>query len=157
MRPFWRSISVTVVKSLHTRPQMAQNLTDILGMSVNQFLLLTQAETLPYLVLMRRQDLLSRIASARGTTVHNTCTQPRRNLAAILALLLSQPSPDVEQTTHEFLCQAAPGFGKDDLSTWIRLEPVMIACEMLKTAGDEDESNKKRVRKSNTLVHLCLC
>jgi serine/threonine-protein kinase ATR len=145
MSPFWRSIAVTVVKNLNSKPQMAQNVADLIGISVNQFLVLTQTDTLPYLVLKKHHDLLSRIASARGTTIRNTCTQPRKNLARILALLLLQPWPDLERMTMEYLCAAATGFSEDNIATWVQLEPVMIACEMLKAAGDEETGKKPEV------------
>ncbi|EON65245.1 hypothetical protein W97_04482 [Coniosporium apollinis CBS 100218] len=149
LKPFWRSVGITVVKDLNTRPQKAQELSDFLEVSVTQLLLLTQTDTLPYLVLTKKHDVLQRIASARGpaTSVQDICTQPRKNLAAIVALLLLQSSPDSERYTMDLLCEAAPGL-KDDLSGLIELEPVLIACEILKAADEEDTSKKSRVRQA---------
>lgn len=157
LRPFWRSVGVVVVKDLITRPQKAQILADLLGMSVNQLLLLTQTDTLPFLVLTKRKDIISRIASARGqdVSVQDVCMQPRRNLAAILALLLRQPSPDVETTAMEFLAEAAPAFRESDLSGLVEIEPIFTACEILKAAADEDEANKPTIYKAfQTLASL---
>ncbi|KAF2813925.1 protein kinase rad3 [Mytilinidion resinicola] len=147
LRPFWRSIGPTVIKDLQTRPQKAQQLSELLGMSVNQMLLMTQTETLPYLVLTKKKDVLQRIASARGTSIQDVCTQPRKNLAAILALLLRQQSPDVEKSAMDTLVEIAPAFQENDndLSSWIKLEPILVACELLKAAAEEDESKKPQV------------
>ncbi|KAK5172495.1 hypothetical protein LTR04_000014, partial [Oleoguttula sp. CCFEE 6159] len=148
LRPFWRSIGITVLKDLQTRPQKAQHLSDWLDMSVNQFLLLTQTETLPYLVLTKKGHVLQRIAAARGgdTTVLDLCMQPRTNLAAILALLFLQPSPDVERFALNTFCEVVPKLSESDLLGLMKLEATLIACEMLKAAGDEDSSRKPKVR-----------
>lgn len=147
LQPFWRSIAVTVVQDLYSIPQKAQHLADLLAMSVNQFLYLTQTVTIPSLILTKKKEVLQRIASARGgnTTVQDICLQPRRNLAGILALLLAQPSSDPEGTVVAFLAEAAEGFQDCDLAGLVKLDPVLVACEMLKAAGDEDESKKPRV------------
>ncbi|KAF2473193.1 uncharacterized protein BDR25DRAFT_257421, partial [Lindgomyces ingoldianus] len=144
LRPFWRSIGFAVIKDLHNKPQKAQQLADLTEQSVNSMLLSTQTETLPYLVLTKRKDILQRIATARGTSVQEICTQPRRNLAAILALLLCQPVEDVERSAIEALVAIAPGFQdkNHDLSTWIKVEPVLVACEVLKSAADQPVSRK---------------
>lgn len=147
LKPFWRSVGVVVVKDLFKCPQKAQSLADLLSMSVNQLLLLTQTDTLPFLVLTKRKDIIARIASARGrdTSVQDVCMQPRRNLATILALLLRQPSPNVEKTAMEFLAEAAPSFREGDLSSLVEIEPIFTACEILKAAADEDEDGKATV------------
>ena len=147
LRPFWRSIGVAIVKDLHSRPQKAQQLSDLLGLSVNQMLLMTQTSTLPYLVRTKRTDLLQRIAAARGTSIQDICTQPRKHLAAILADLLSQPVNNVEKTSMETLVAVAPAFAENgnDLASWIKLEPVLVACELLKVAAEESETDKARV------------
>ena len=148
LSPFWRSVAVTVVKDLLVRPQKAQYLADLLGMSVNQFLLHTQSETLPYLVLTKRKDILQRIATSRKTNVQDMCIQPRRHLAFILALLLRQDSMDTEKYVMDLLCHASSGFFESDFSTLVMLEPVVIACELLKSASDEDKKGKQKVLKS---------
>ncbi|TKA57007.1 hypothetical protein B0A49_10588, partial [Cryomyces minteri] len=150
LRPFWRSIGITVLKDLQTRPQKAQHLSDWLDMSVNQFLLLTQTETLPYLVLTKKGHVLQRIAAARGsdTAVLDLCMQPRTNLAAILALLFLQPSPDIERFALNTFCEVVPKLSESDLLGLIKLEATLVACEMLKAAGDEDSSRKPKVHQA---------
>lgn len=159
MRPFWRSIGIIVIKDLQTRPQKAQQLADLLEISVNQMLLLTQAETLPYLVLMKKKDILQRIARARGPSisVHDICLHPQRNLVAILALLLRQPSANIEKTAMDYLCEVAPAFREqNDLSGLVGTEPFLIACDLLKAASDEGEPRKAQVKCQVSLSHTRL-
>ncbi|KAF2712355.1 hypothetical protein K504DRAFT_372017 [Pleomassaria siparia CBS 279.74] len=148
LRPFWRSIGFAVIKDIHNKPQKAQQLSDLTEQSVNSLLLLTHTDTLPHLVLTRRKDILERIATARGTSVQDICTQPRRNLAGILALLLCQPLADVEKSAMDALVAVAPAFQENgnDLSSWIKLEPVMVACEVLKSAADQHEDRRDHFR-----------
>ncbi|PPJ56780.1 hypothetical protein CBER1_05957 [Cercospora berteroae] len=145
-QPFWRSIAVAVVQELHSRPQKAQQLCDLLSMDINGFLVMTQRETLPFLVLTKKKDLLQRIANARGngTTVEDVCMQPRTNLAAILALLLSQSSHEAEELAFSCLTEVAPDLRKTDMSSLVKVDPVLIACEMLKLSGEQTPDRKSR-------------
>ena len=146
-RPFWPSIAVDVVRDVISVPQKIQHLVEILKISVNQFLELTQRETLPLMVLTKRKDVLQRIASARASncTVQDVCMHPRSNMAAILALLLRQPSNDIEATIPATLTAIAPDLGNLDLSALLKLDPVSVVTEMLKSAGDEEPNRKSRV------------
>lgn len=148
LKPFYRSIAVSVVQDIHTKPQKIQRLVDFLAIDVDHFLVLSQRETLPFLVLAQRKDVLQRIASARGgdTTIQDLCLSPPQNLAAILAFLLSQPSKDVEASTMRCLLEVAPGLVGDNLASLIKLDPVLVACELLKSAGDDEERNLSKVR-----------
>lgn len=142
--PYYRSIAVAVVQDLNFKPQKIQQLVDFLEMSVNNFLDHTQRETIPFLVLSKKTDILERIASARhpNTSVQDLILSPPANLSAVLAFLLAQPSSDVEHSTWAHLIDIAPGLeSKIDLASLIKLDPVLIACEMLKAAADEDEAN----------------
>ena len=138
---------MAVVQDLNTKPQKTQQLVDLLGVSVNQFLLLTQRETVPFLVLTQRKDVLQRIASARrpDSTIQDLCVSPPTNLAAVLGFLLVQPSTDVEDSAMSHLTGVAPGLQNSDLASLIKLDPVLVACEMLKTAADEDEGDVSKV------------
>lgn len=150
-RPFWRTVAVAVVQDLFSIPQKAQQLAEFLEMTVDRFLLLTQRETIPYLVLTKKHDVLQRIAAARSYARGQKCTvqdiilQPQANLAAILALLLSQPSTDVEATASSLLAEAEPNLKHQDLAGLLKIDSVSVACELLKTAADEDEGRKAKV------------
>lgn len=157
LRPFWSTIAVSVVQDLHTKPQKARQLCDLLGIGVNQFLLMTQQETLPSLVLARKRDVLQKVATARGegTTVEDLCIQPRTNLAAILALLLAQPGPDTEDAAMACLTEVAPGFQGTDISNLVKFDSTLVACYMLKYIGDQSDNRKSRAYQSfQTFAHV---
>ncbi|KAK4982063.1 serine/threonine-protein kinase M1 [Elasticomyces elasticus] len=147
MKPFWRSIAITVVQDILSRPQIAQQVADFLDFTVNQFLVFAQYQTLPFLVLTKRTDILRRMALARGpnTSVQDICMHPKLNLAAILATLMAQSSGNMEETVLDNLTEAIPDFERGDLMSLVRLDPVQIACELLKLTGDADASGKPRL------------
>ncbi|OCK82203.1 hypothetical protein K432DRAFT_473031 [Lepidopterella palustris CBS 459.81] len=162
LRPFWRNIGITVIQDLQTRPQKAQQLCDLLGLSVNQLLVMTQTETVPYLVLTKKRGVLQRITTACAIAerrpnmqIQDLCTQPR-NLAAILALLLYQSSGDVEKTAMDTLVEVAPAFQENgnDLSSWVKLEPVLVACELLKALAEQDITKKPQIHRA--IQHLAI-
>ena len=146
LSPYWRSIGVTVVKDLQTRPQIAQLLTDLLGVTVPDFLKLTQSYTLPYLVLFRKAEVIDRIAQARGSdsTVRVTL-MASANMSSILALLLTQQSVDIEATTMALLRHACPQFESVDVADLARSEPIATAFQLLQAAGEEDVGQMARV------------
>ncbi|KAF2747396.1 hypothetical protein M011DRAFT_458655 [Sporormia fimetaria CBS 119925] len=145
LRPYWRSIGVSMCKDLRSNPQKAQQLSDLTEQSVTQLLLAIQPEILPHLVLTKRKDVLEQLAAARGSSIQDVCIQPHRHLANILALLLCQPGPDVEKATMDALVTVSPAFAESGytLSDWVKNEPVMIACEILKSAADHSQTQRK--------------
>ena len=145
-RPFWRSIAITVVKDLQNRPQVAQQLSDLLGTTVSEFLVWTATHTLPYLILMRRHDTLRRIAQAHegDASVWSICVEPV-NMAAILAFLLVQPSTDPERMITTLLGETSTEFKEWNLADLVRMEPILTAFELLKAAGEDDEGRKPKV------------
>lgn len=151
-KPYWSSVATHVVKDLINCPQKAQQLAELLGLGVNELLILTQTDTVPYLILAKKKDVLQRIAQARSPTtgVQELWLQPSKNLAAVLSLLLVQQSPDAEQSAVALLQDAAPGFSETDLSTLVKLDPILIACEILKHGGDFPETKKSQVSESCT-------
>ena len=139
LKPFWRTIAVVVVKSFQTRPIIAQSLCDFLsaGMNVDVLLMLIEEYALPYLVLTRKQDLVLRIALAHGQTMSpfDLCTKSN-NFAAILSYLLAQSGVEAENLVMSLLVDTSPEFRQRDLSAWVRLEPILVACELLKSIVD---------------------
>ncbi|KMU76981.1 hypothetical protein CISG_06216 [Coccidioides immitis RMSCC 3703] len=145
-RPFWRTLSVLVIKHLQTRPHMADLLCDLIGMKVDNFLRLTEVHILPYLVMTRKKDIIARIARTyEDKTVFQLCTSGV-NIAAILCLLLTQEFSDLETMVPTILSEVAPGFKDQDLAALVRMEPILIACELLKGIGDSSAGEKSKVR-----------
>lgn len=146
-KPFWKTIAISMVKDLQTRPQKAQKLADVLGKSVDELLVETQEDTLPYLVLCRQTELLQRIANARSNekSIVHMCMQPQ-NLTKILGTLLVQNPSRPEATVSEFLTQASPEFGRVSISTFLGADVVAVACELLRMASDTEGAAQKKVR-----------
>lgn len=153
-QPFWRSVAVSVVQDLGVKPQKTQQLCEILGIGVNTFLVHTQRETLPALVLNKKKDIIQRIAAARtnGSSAKDVCMQPRSNLAAILTLLLVQPWAAPEESALACLTEIAPEFQNTDMAGLVKLDSVLVACEMLKYCGEGNETKKPMAYQAFQLV-----
>jgi serine/threonine-protein kinase ATR len=147
LKPFWRTIAVVVVKSLQTRPIIAQSLCDFMGtgMNVDVLLMFIEEYALPYLILTRKKDIVQRIALAHGQTMSpfDLCTKSN-NFAAILSYLLTQSGKDAENLVLSLLVEASTEFRNQDLSAWIKLEPILIACELLKSIADEGSERRSK-------------
>ena len=142
--PYWRTVAVTVVQDLHRRPQIAQQISDLLGVSVTDFLSMTQVHTVPHFVLTKKKDILQRIADACGRSIMVLCRE-HNNLAAILSCVLLQTSSDVESLVMNLLNAVSPEFGNVDCAELLRSEPQATASELLRAAGESDEVKKAKV------------
>ncbi|KAH0602256.1 uncharacterized protein H6S33_009866 [Morchella sextelata] len=149
LTPYWRSISASVVKQLQSKPQIAGYLSDILGISVDDFLGTTQTYTLPYMILWKRVEIVERVAQACGKSAWFVCHE---NMTFILALLLAQDVGDIEQTTMALLINASENFKSCSLRELVRPEKITLATELLKAAGDADQENKEPIHRALALV-----
>ncbi|KAL2832369.1 hypothetical protein BDW59DRAFT_104134 [Aspergillus cavernicola] len=144
-RPFWRTLSVIVAKNLQSRPYMAEQLCDLLGMRVDDFLKMTEVYVLPHLVLSRKREVIARIGGAYKDvkTPFDICSE-KDNLAAILAFLLCQPSSDPQKMIMSTLSAVDSAFDGRALADLVRIEPILIACDLLKGLGDTGEEKGSR-------------
>lgn len=152
--PYWRTIAVAVVQDLHRRPQVAQQVADLLAMSVSDFLSMTQVYTVPFFVLTKKHDILQRIADACGVSIMALCRE-HNNLAAILSCVLLRTSSDVEDLIMSLLNAVSPEFSNVDSADLLKSEPQATASELLKAAGESDEASKVKVSRFSFL-DLCL-
>lgn len=147
LKPFWRTIAVIVVKNFQTRPIIAQTLCEFLGtgMNVDILLMFIEEYALPYLILTRKKDIVLRIALAHGQTMSpfDLCTKSN-NFAAILSYLLTQSGSEAEKFIMSLLVDISVEFKQQDLSAWIKLEPILIACELLKSIVDAGSERSSR-------------
>jgi serine/threonine-protein kinase ATR len=118
---------------------------DLLGMSVSEFLVLTQSHTLPWLVLNKQAEVIKRIAEARRAPEPSVMCMDPLNWCSILALLLIQSVHDTELYVLNTLKGAATGFKGFDLADLIRIDPASTALCLLKIAGEADDGKKSRV------------
>ena len=157
--PFWRSISPKVVRQLPSRPQITQLLSELCDFEVSQFLVVTQAYTLPYLILDSECGVIERIAQANGNMTVKTLCFNKNNMPAILAVLLTQDSGNAENTTIELLKAVSPEFQKIYFRQLIRSDQMMLAGELIKMAGDENnpqnEAKKEKVYEPVSPEFIC--
>lgn len=156
LRPFWRTISVVIVKSLSARPVVAQQLSELLGMQVSGLLQIVEEHALPYLVANSELDVIGRIALSSNSpmTAFEICVK-QANLPKILAFLLAQGLPDPENTIMKLLVSAAEEFGEQDLASWLNLNPSKVAFELLKLTVDAGRGrNSKQLQGLQLLAQL---
>ncbi|KIX95534.1 uncharacterized protein Z520_08654 [Fonsecaea multimorphosa CBS 102226] len=152
-RPFWRTLGVVFAKSLMSRPNIAHQLSDLLGMDITGLMGHAAEFALPYLVLHKAKDVIRKFAEANGqsTTLFDLCTQ-RQNLIAILSFLLVQPFPEAEQSIISILSEVSDDFCKTDLADWVALDPIHITCELLKAIGDSGQGKSSRIYQALQLL-----
>ncbi|KAI8197901.1 hypothetical protein K4K52_010082 [Colletotrichum sp. SAR 10_76] len=143
--PFWRNLAYFAVKDMVARPQISRSLAEVLQISVNEFLLLIQTHALPWLVLMKKRDVIQKIAEARGEKDVGFPVMDSINIGPVLGLLLVQDVPDVAQFTMARLVEFAPTLADTTLADVIQAELVMVVLELLKAAAEADEARKARV------------
>jgi serine/threonine-protein kinase ATR len=104
---------------------------------------MTQTHTLPWMVMMKRQDIIQRISHARGDDDPMKTCLDNANLAAILSILLIQQVPDLESYTMQLFRGISSHFNNLELVDLLKMEPIMLAFELLKAGGEADDSNRK--------------
>lgn len=136
-----------MVQDIHRRPQTAQQISDLLAMSVSDFLSMTQVHTVPFFVLTKKQDVLQRIADACGQSIMVLCRE-HNNLAAILSCVLLRTSTDVENLVMALLNAVSPEFGNVDCAELLKSEPQSTASELLRAAGEDDEIQRPKAHEA---------
>lgn len=127
------------------KPQTTQHMADLFNMTVDEFLVFTQSFSLPYLVLNKDYEVIKRISRARSDSHKWFVCFDATNLVKILALLLQQNVPDIEQFIMSLLVGYDPKFKENDLTDLMKIEPSTTAFYLLLAAGDADEKMKSRV------------
>lgn len=143
--PFFRTIGVVAIKNISSRPAIAQQVCDLLGWSLDAFLLRIENYAVPYLVLLRKRDFIDRIGAAQNPPISSfhVCTE-RATFKNILSLLLTQAFHDPEDMIMEHLLNASYEFKRHDLATWLSLELSPISCELLKAMADAGQGRNSK-------------
>ncbi|KAI2611792.1 phosphatidyl inositol 3-kinase [Hypoxylon sp. NC1633] len=145
--PFWRYLAFSATKDLTNRPKLTRVLAELLEMSVPDLLLYIQKYALPWLVLTKKRDVIQKIAEARNEKEAWEPCLDSANLGPILALLLTQKTPDVQQHSMDLLRHISPHLDKSGgLLELLRIEPIPTTLELLKAAGDAEEDRKPHIR-----------
>ncbi|KAI0883853.1 phosphatidyl inositol 3-kinase [Annulohypoxylon maeteangense] len=144
--PFWRFLAFSATKDLTSRPKLTRLLAELLDMTIAELLLYLQKYALPWLVLTKKRDVIQRIAEARNEEeIWRPCLD-ESNLGPILALLLTQDAPDIQQYCMDLLGNISPHLNQSGgLLELLRIEPIGTTLELLKAAGDADEDRKTHI------------
>ena len=96
--------------------------------------------------MMRRKDLIIRIARTydKDKSVWDICSAST-NIASILSVLLIQEWSDLEVMIPSLLSEMTPEFKGHNLGAIVRMEPILIACELLKAVGDTGGTKDSKV------------
>lgn len=142
--PYWHTIAGNVVNEIQRRPQLAQQLSDLLGMTVTEFLRFTQTYTIPYLVLTKKREILQKVADSCNRSPKTLCMD-HHNLAAILSCILLQNSDNTENMIMNLFAVVSPEFSKIDYTELLKAEQPLTASELLKVAGEDIDSKRENV------------
>jgi serine/threonine-protein kinase ATR len=156
-RPFWRTLGIVFAKSLMSRRDIARKLCELLGMDMSGLMTHAAEYALPYLVLHKARDVVLEFAKSdeqSGLPFDQFTVKPHRMAVrvAVLSFLLVQPFSDPEQAIINLLAGISEEFGKTDLSSWVVLNSIEIACELLKAIGDTGEGKSSRVYQALQLL-----
>ncbi|KAJ4263990.1 serine/threonine-protein kinase M1 [Fusarium torreyae] len=155
--PFWPNLAYMTTKDMVQRPQMSRTIAELLQVSVNELLLLIQTHALPWLVLDKQKDVIQKIAEARRESEIWLPLIDPANLAATLALLLIQDTEDIASFAKSRLDELSTHFHNEPLANLLQVEPVLTVIELLKAAGDAEESRKAPIRKAlDTMATMVL-
>ncbi|CAI4211035.1 unnamed protein product [Parascedosporium putredinis] len=150
--PFWRGLAHFVVKDVISRPQTSTLMADLLGISVNELLVLVHRRALPWLVLQGKNDVVERIAKARKDKELQLTIVDSGNFGQILALLLIQPVEDISGFVMAKLTGITSYFEATEIQSLLRSDLVPIALELFKLAAEGNEARKSAARNALTQI-----
>ncbi|CAB40165.1 ATR checkpoint kinase Rad3 [Schizosaccharomyces pombe] len=128
LSPYWPTVSVAIVQGMGKKPNIASLFAQLMNISEGDFLIRTQAYTLPFLVLTKNKALIVRIAELSQSDVATLCLT---NMHKILASLLTTDHPNLEESVMLLLSLATSDFEKVDLTSLLRSDPISITVELL--------------------------
>ncbi|KAI3544873.1 phosphatidylinositol 3 [Colletotrichum filicis] len=143
--PFWRNLAYFAVKDMQARPQICRAIADLLQISVTEFLLLIQSHALPWLVLMKKKEVIQKIAEARGERDIWVPILDPANAGSIIALLLIQDVGNLEKFVMSRLVEVSSHLETFTLVELVQSEVCSVALELFKAAGEADEARKPRI------------
>ena len=135
-RPFWRGLA---------QPKITGLVADLLGVTVNEFLVKVQSFALPWLILQGKKDVVERISSARKHGNAHSAIVDTANCGPILALLLIQPVDDVAAFTMAKLSDISSHFVSMEFPQLARSELTQIVLEVFKLAAEGNDARKLAV------------
>lgn len=146
--PFWRGLAHLAVKDVVAQPKITSLVADLLGVTVNDFLVKVQSYALPWLILQGKKDVVERIAGARKHGNAHSAIVDTINCGPILALMLVQPVEDVAAFTMAKLSEVSSHFSSMEFPQLARSELTQIVLEIFKLAAEGNDARKLAVSPS---------
>lgn len=143
--PFWRGLAHLAVKDVIAQPKITGLVAELLGITVNEFLVKVQSCALPWLILQGKKDVVERIAGARKHGNAHSAIVDSINCGPILALLLVQPVEDVAAFTMAKLSEVSAHFASMEFLQLARSELTQIVLEVFKLATEGNDARKLAV------------
>ena len=154
LEPFWKYLAFSALKDYPSKPKLVQLLAEMMSMSVQELIAYIHGYAMPWLVLTKRREVIQKIAEVRDEEEPWQPCLDNANLGPILALLLVQEVQDVEEYAMGLLREISPHFDDLTLVELLQVEPMMSSLELLKIAGDADESRKPQVRVGLYILYM---
>ncbi|EGX95160.1 phosphatidylinositol 3- and 4-kinase, putative [Cordyceps militaris CM01] len=145
LEPYWKSLAYMATKDMVRGPQRSRAIAELLQISVNDLLLLIQTHALPWLVLDKRTEVIQKFAEARQDSLGWEPLMDNANMAAILSLLMIQETDDIETFVKSRLNDVGLHLPDRRIVDLLQIEPVLIAIELLKAAGQADGARKETI------------
>jgi cell cycle checkpoint protein MEC1 len=145
------SLSLTIVQKLTTKPAMAQRISDLVGVPINQILWRYQSYTVPYLLTYYKKDLIAEIAATReGKSKLELLLANKAKIFAFLLISLPDPS---ESKIHGILSNVCPEISKTSLSA-ICGSPLSSIWELLKMYSNDGKNDEVITKSIGFLLQL---
>ncbi|CEP23236.1 hypothetical protein BN1211_3769 [Cyberlindnera jadinii] len=145
------SCSVNIARQMATKPAVAQRISDLLGVPLNQILWRYHSYTIPYLLTYYQRDIIAEIAASReGKTKLELVLTNKSQILAFLLTSLSDPS---EGKIIGILSNACPEISKTSLSAIIG-SPLGPIWELLKIHGADGKSDELIMKSIRFVLQL---
>lgn len=145
LEPFWRYLAFSALKDYIAKPKLIRLLAELMSMTIQELIIYIHSYAMPWLVLTKKRDVIQKIAEVRGEEEPWQPCLDNVNLGPILALLLVQEVPDVQEFSMALFRQISSHFDALTFVELLQVEPLVTTLELLKAAGDADEDRKSDV------------
>ncbi|KAI5284884.1 serine/threonine-protein kinase M1, partial [Ascosphaera aggregata] len=150
-KPFWRTISILAIVNMDKRPKILSQLCELTMMSLEAFLRSSQEYIIPYLVSMKKYDIIEMIDPERRLSCMDICKQ-ESNLTSLLAFLLTQPSGNYDTLVTSTFTDMSPDTDSHTLNEWVSIQGIEVTCELLRELGESTQENRPTYLRALELV-----
>lgn len=140
--PFWKTISVSVMKKKNTQPSILTRLCQVLEISTDEFIARTHSYTIPYIVLSGDRTTLESVAKSLKWSVEKLILEDMGN---ILSVLLMQETAQQGEFAKQCLIEITNSSRDIDLVKIVSSSRLEIAFEVLKLYDPADSKRSESI------------